>query len=54
MHDGITNGDVLRAELDGTADRGRSITDEELEEWLAEKEGAAMERAEWAAENPID
>ena len=49
---GVTHGDVLRAELDGTADRGRGVTDEELDEWLGAKEAAAHRRSELAAESP--
>lgn len=48
------NGDLLRAELDGTANRSRQITYEELEEWYAKKELAAHRRSEWASENPED
>ena len=49
-NDGTTRGDELKAELNGTADRGRRITDEELEEWMNNKEAAAFRRGETGAD----
>jgi hypothetical protein len=46
--DRVTRADELVAELNGTADKGRRISDAELEEWMNRKECAAFLRAEQA------
>ena len=51
-NDRVTLADELKAELDGTADRGRQISDEDLQEWMDDQECAAFRRAEWHLNNP--